>query len=184
MRDPDELVSDAERDQAVVALREHLLVARLTLEEFSERVEVACQARIGHELALASDGLPAPASVQVLTGRRKPTRFTTAFFSHVVKRGRLRLRRRTVAVSVFSDLDLDLRDAELDSPNIVVTVLTAIGNVDVYVPDGITVEVGGLSLFGHRRERGRETDLADGPLIRLRVLSIFGTVDVWLCRLS
>lgn len=56
--------------------------------------------------------------------------------------------------------------------------------MDVYVPDGITVEVGGLSLFGHRRERGRETDLADGPLIRLRVLSIFGTVDVWLCRLS
>lgn len=81
MRDPDELVSDAERDQAVVALREHLLVARLTLEEFSERVEVACQARIGHELALASDGLPAPAKRPVLTGRRKPTRFTTAFFS-------------------------------------------------------------------------------------------------------
>lgn len=45
------------------------------------------------------------------------------------------------------------------------------------MPDGIAVEVGDLSLFGHRRDWGRETE--DGPLIRLRVLSIFGTVDVW-----
>ena len=32
-------ISDAERDQAVITLREHLLAGRLTLEEFSERVQ-------------------------------------------------------------------------------------------------------------------------------------------------
>ncbi|MGI8572970.1 MAG: DUF1707 SHOCT-like domain-containing protein [Solirubrobacteraceae bacterium] len=68
LRDPDELVSDAERAQAVVALREHLLAGRLTLEDFSERVEVAYQARVGHELALASDGLR----------RRQASRFSPA----------------------------------------------------------------------------------------------------------
>jgi hypothetical protein len=31
-------VSDAEREQAVVLLREHLLAGRLTLEEFTTRV--------------------------------------------------------------------------------------------------------------------------------------------------
>jgi len=31
-------VSDADRDRAVVALREHLLAGRLTLEKFSERI--------------------------------------------------------------------------------------------------------------------------------------------------
>ena len=32
-------VSDADRCRAVIALREHLPVGRLTLEEFSERVD-------------------------------------------------------------------------------------------------------------------------------------------------
>jgi Domain of unknown function (DUF1707) len=40
-------VSHADREQAVVALREHLLAGRLTLEDFCERVEAALRARFG-----------------------------------------------------------------------------------------------------------------------------------------
>jgi Domain of unknown function (DUF1707) len=36
-------VSDADRDQVIVVLREHLLAGRLTLEEFCERVEAPCR---------------------------------------------------------------------------------------------------------------------------------------------
>ena len=35
-----------------------------------------------------------------------------------------------------------------------VTVLAAFGNVDVYVPEGVNVDVGGLTVFGHRRDWG------------------------------
>jgi hypothetical protein len=64
-------ISDDDREQAVVALREHLLAGRLTLEEFSERVEAALRARVGTELVRLKEDLPdvfvaAPAS------RRKP----------------------------------------------------------------------------------------------------------------
>lgn len=48
-------VCDADREQAVVALREHLLAGRLTLEEFSKRVEAALRARFGGELARVQD---------------------------------------------------------------------------------------------------------------------------------
>jgi hypothetical protein len=44
MDDSSMRVSDADRDEAVAVLREHLLAGRLTLEEFSERVEAALQA--------------------------------------------------------------------------------------------------------------------------------------------
>ena len=44
-------VSDADREQAVMMLREHLLAGRLTLEEFSGRVGAALGARIAGELA-------------------------------------------------------------------------------------------------------------------------------------
>jgi Domain of unknown function (DUF1707)/Cell wall-active antibiotics response 4TMS YvqF len=179
MGEPEDYVSDAERERAVGSLRDHLLAGRLTLEEFSERVDLAYSARVGHELARVKRGLPEPGAQMARSSRRKPTRVTTAFLGHVVRRGRLRLRRRTVAAGAFSDLDLDLREAELDSPESSVTVLLAFGNTDIYVPEGVNVTVEGLSVFGHRRDWGRDAARADAPIIRVRAFSVFGTVDVW-----
>jgi hypothetical protein len=179
MEDHDNLVSDAERDRAVTSLREHLVAGRLTLEEFSERVELAFTARVGRELAHAQRALPRPSDVPVYSPRRKPTRLTGALFSHVVRRGRLRLRRWTFAAGAVCDVDLDLREAELDTIASSVIVLMAFGNADVYVPEGVEVTVGGLSAFGHRRDWGRNVARADAPIIRVRAFSLFGTVDVW-----
>jgi hypothetical protein len=163
----------------VALLREHLLAGRLTLEEFSERVEIAYGAQVGRELELAGDGLPEATSASAVAPRRKPTRVTAAVLSHVVRRGRLRLRGWTVATAAFSDLDLDLREAELDRPDTAITAFVAFGNLDVYVPEGIDVRVGGFGLVGHRRDWGRDLARADAPVIRIRAVSLFGTVDIW-----
>ena len=171
-------VSDAEREQAVVVLREHLLAGRLTLDEFSERVEAALQARVGSELARVQEDLPAVPS-RISRPGRKPARFTTALLGHVARRGPLRLRRWTLATSALGDLDLDLREATIDGPQTAVTVLVALGNADIYVPAGVSVDVSGLTIFGHRREWGRDTGRPDAPVVRVRVLGWFGTVDVW-----
>lgn len=178
MGDPSDRVSDAERDQTVVSLRGDLLAGRLTLDEFSERVDVAYRARVGAELVRAREDLPA-AQLEHAGSRRKPTRLTAALFGHVARRGRLRLRRWTLAVGAFGDLDLDLREAEIDDPRTVITVLAGFGNVDVYVPEGVNVDVGGATLFGHRREWGRDQARADAPTVYIRTLGCFATVDVW-----
>jgi hypothetical protein len=34
-------------------------------------------------------------------------------------------------------------------------------------------------LFGHRRDWGRDLALAAAPAVRVRALSLFGTIDVW-----
>ena len=91
----------------------------------------------------------------------------------------MRLRRRTLAVGAFGDLDLDLREAEIDNPRTVVTVLAAFGNVDLYVPEGVNVEVSGITLFGHRREWGHDIARADAPTIHVRALGCVATIDVW-----
>jgi DUF1707 SHOCT-like domain/Cell wall-active antibiotics response LiaF, C-terminal len=168
-------VSDAEREQTVETLRGHLLAGRLSLDEFSERAELAYRARTERDLARVSEDLP----VGEGGSRRKPTRFTGALFGHVARRGRLRLRRWTLAVSTFADVDLDLREAVIESPRTSVTVLATFGNVDVYVPEGIDVDVGGITILGHRREWGRDRARADAPVVRVRTVGCFGTVDVW-----
>jgi DUF1707 SHOCT-like domain len=146
-------VSDSEREQAVVSLRDDLLAGRLTLDEFSERVGTAYGARVGAELARVREGLPEQLAART---RRPRMRLSVAAFAHLVRRGRLRLPRRTLAISAFADLDLDLREAEIDTRRVTVHLYTLVGNVDVYLPEGIDVEVGGLIVFG-----------------------LFGTVDVW-----
>lgn len=170
--------SDADRDRAVVALREHLVAGRLTLAEFCERVDTALRARFTEELAHLRDDLPG-ASLEAAGSRRRSARFTAALLGHVVRRGRFRLPGRTFAASAFGDLDFDLRDATTDKGQTTVTVLAAFGNVDVYIPDGINVDVGGLSVFGHRRDWGRDAGEPDAPSIHILVLGLAGTIDVW-----
>ena len=171
-------VSDAEREQAVVLLREHLLAGRLTLEEFTGRVEAALAARVGTDLARIQADLPrlaagAPGS------RRRASRFTTGVLGHTARRGRMRLRNWTVAVTAFADVDLDLREATIERPDTTMRVVACCGNLDVYVPEGVNVDVSGLTLFGHRRDWGNEVTAPDAPTITIRVAGLFGTVDIW-----
>lgn len=171
-------VSDADRERAVEALREHLLAGRLTLEEFSERVEGALRSKVAGDLTRVQADLPV-----VFTGtagpRRSSARLTAALLGHVVRRGRLRLPSRTVAASVFADLDLDLRDATIDQRRTAVTVVATFANVDVYVPEGVNVDISGISVFGHRRDWGRDAGRPDAPTVHVHVLGFVGAIDVW-----
>jgi len=171
-------VSDADREQTVISLREHLLAGRLTLEEFSDRVEATLAARFGADLARVSEDLPKVPGQAGHPGH-KPARVTAALLAHTVRRGRLRLRGWTVAASALGDLDLDLREATIDHPKTSITVLAMLGNVDLYVPEGVNVDVSGLTIFGHIRQWGRDPGRPDAPAVKVRVLGCVGTVDVW-----
>jgi hypothetical protein len=169
--------SDADRERAIAVLREHLVAGRLTLDEFCERVEAALRARVTDELAHLHDDLPE--TLIAAGSRRRTARFTAALLGHVVRRGQFRLRRWALAASAFGDLDFDLRDATVDKGRAEVNVLAAFGNVDVYVPEGVNVDVGGLTVFGHRWDWGRDAGQPDAPNIYIRVLGFAGTIDVW-----
>ena len=42
------------------------------------------------------------------------------------------------------------------------------------------VDLSGIAVFGHRREFGSELPARPGmPLLRVRIVSLFGTGDVW-----
>jgi hypothetical protein len=63
-------VSDADREAAVEALREHFLAGRLDAEEFTERVERAYTARTAGELEEVERELPT--AVRTAPARKKP----------------------------------------------------------------------------------------------------------------
>ena len=51
--------SDQDREQVVAVLQRHTAAGRLTLDEFTERVDAACAARTLGELAVVTRDLPA-----------------------------------------------------------------------------------------------------------------------------
>jgi hypothetical protein len=172
-------VSDADRDRVALALREHTVAGRLTLDEFSERIELAYRARTEAELEELSRDLPqiAPSTPQT---RRKPQHGTFVMFGGVERRGRWRVGRRFFSFTMFGGTDLDLRQVEISSGVVEITAFTMWGGFDIYVPEGVDVEVTGFAVFGGNDENGTEGDVhRDAPLIRVRLITIFGGADVW-----
>src|SRR4051812_1234017 len=171
--------SDAERDDVVARLRDASAEGRLTLEEFVERMETAYEARTHGELEHLISDLPA-AGAERIASRRRPTRFLFSLFGSTEREGRIRVSRRVTCLTTFGNIDLDLRQATLEGDVITIVVFGALGAVDVYVPEGVEVDVRGLSLFGHVSGRGNDPPPRAGtPLVRLVAVSFWAGIDVW-----
>jgi hypothetical protein len=81
---------------------------------------------------------------------------------------------------VCGDVDLDLRGAELERPDVGVFCFTLFGNVDVYVPEGAELDHSAFIVFGHSRNRGHEPPpRREAPLVSVRALGLFGATDIW-----
>ncbi len=172
--------SDAEREQTVALLRGHAVNGRLTLEEFAQRVEAVYVARTRAELEALTHDVPAESRALEPRTQRRPKRFTGVAFGSVERKGRWRVPRFAGLVAVFGDADIDLRTAEIEHPVVTITSLLLFANADFFVPTGVDVDFGGLTVFGHRREHGDDiAPMPDAPLIRIRVYALFGTSDVW-----
>jgi class 3 adenylate cyclase len=174
-----ERVSDAERDQTVTLLREHVVVGRLTLDEFSDRMGVALEARTRGDLATAMANLPAAPAPMEESSRRRSRRRFVAVMSGSRAKGRWRLSGRTTAIAVMGGCDMDLRQAEIDGPVVVITAIAFWGGINIVVPEGFDVELEGFSFMGGRNLKLRNMPLIPGsPRIRVRGFAIMGGIDV------
>jgi hypothetical protein len=169
--------SDDDREQAVIALREHAVAGRLTLEEFTDRMSSAYLARTGDELVALLRDLPARGAGR---SRRRPTRIVFSVLGSSERDGQIRVRRRVTCLTLFGNVDLDLRQATLERDVVTVVALGIFGAIDVYVPEGVEVDLHGLALGGHKRARGNDPPPRAGtPLVRVVAVSLFAGIDVW-----
>ena len=171
--------SDAEREQAVVRCRDAMAEGRLTLDEFSQRMESAYAARTHDDLERIVSDLPAPAAAPPAT-RRRASRFTISIFSGLDRKGRWHVARKHWVFSIFGGSDLDFRDASLERGEATVYVVDVFGGTDLYVPEGIDVDFHGFGLFGGADEHGHEPPPRPGaPVLHIVAIAVFGGTDLW-----
>jgi hypothetical protein len=103
-----------------------------------------------------------------------------SLFGSSERDGRIRVARRVGCLMIFGNVDLDLRQATFEREVVTVFALGAFGAVDVYVPEGVEVDLHGFAIGGHKRSRGNDVPPLPGtPLVRVVAVSIFAGIDVW-----
>lgn len=179
------LASDAERDAAVSTLNLAVGEGRLTMSEFSERLELAAAARTRGDLVSLLRDLPessaGPAGTTgtspAITTRARP-RWHISPIGGISQRGYWRVPERTVAISVIGGVDIDLAEAELAAREVEVTKISIIGGVAARVPPGMRVEVSNFSILGGRDVNLPAPQAPDAPVLHIRSFSVIGGVRV------
>ena len=178
-----ERVADADRDRTVTLLREHVVEGRLTLDEFSDRMGAALEAKTRGELDAVMADLPTTGSVPTASPTsgtpRKTGRWHIAVMSGHSTRGRWRIGGKTKAVAIMGGCDMDLRRAEIEGPEVEITAFAFWGGIDIIVPEGFDVELRGFSFMGGRSLRLRDVPIVPGsPRIIVRGFAVMGGIDV------
>ena len=174
------LASDAERDRSVELLRTAVGEGRLTLEEFTERVELAQSARTDVELAALSRDLPAARSGAAAGVDLQPaSERHRAVCSRISRSGPWSLPARSAYSSIFGTIDLDLRQARLSADETELEVFNLFGTVTVIVPEGVEVSVDGGGMFASQVIDSPQTaTVRDAPTLRIHVSGPGGTLYV------
>lgn len=170
--------SERERDDAAQLLARYTSEGRLTLEEFSERVEIVLAARTQSEIDQVMHDLPAAASV-VPSSQPKATGRITAVLSGADRKGRWRPKPHTKVTAILGGIAIDLRNAQIEGNELLITAVAFMGGIDVFVPEGVTVNLEGFSFMG-----GKDLKLADvpplpgSPVITVKAYPILGGISV------
>jgi hypothetical protein len=172
--------SDAERERVAGLLRDAAAAGRITLEELSERLELAWAARTQPELDTVVADLPDRDAVLTDTRPARAARWIVAVIGNDERSGRWRPGEDTRALALIGDCTLDLRQAEVEGGELRITAIAVIGDVRVVVPPGVTVELDGISLLGDKRYRVGEVPAPPpgAPRVRVTAYAVVGDVTV------
>jgi hypothetical protein len=75
--------------------------------------------------------------------------------------------------------EIDLREAEIEGGELTLNLFALMGGANVYIPDSVEVEVGGLSLMGGNTEVGLERPRPGAPLVRIRAYNLMGGATIF-----
>ena len=172
--------SDAERDATVERLSQATGEGRLTLEEFSQRMDRATTARTRAELDRLVTDLPASgaAGAPVAVGAQAGPSWHISPVGGLNVFGPWRMGRHVIVATLVGGARLDLSQAELAGPEVTLTKVSLVGGVRVRVPSGIRVEASGLTLVGGTRVEGAPDPGPGAPTIHIRAFSLVGGIRI------
>jgi hypothetical protein len=174
--------SDAERDATLERLSAATGDGRLTLEEFSQRMDRAATAKTRAELGRLVADLPTDVgAARGAVAERGPGRpsWHISPIGGLSVSGPWRMERSVVVVSLIGGADLDLSQAQLAAPEVTLTKVSLLGGVSIAVPPGIRVDASGFSLIGGTSVDAGPEPGPGAPTVRIRAFSLLGGTRIY-----
>ncbi|WP_285585585.1 DUF1707 domain-containing protein [Herbidospora sp. NBRC 101105] len=164
-------VSDSERDAVVERLRAASAEGRLTPEELISRTEAVGSAQTRGELERIISDLPERSSRTTSVQDKRRFRI----FALPAQSGWRRAEGRIIARPwLTGGFTFDLSEAVVPPGAEQIRVATLFGEIEVIVPDGVSVELTGFTLFGRRQIHLRQGESL--PVVRVWAFTAFGNV--------
>ena len=168
--------SDGDREAVAACLNEAVGDGRLTLGEFSERLDRAYAARTRGELAPLTADLPAMDPVR---GPGRLRRVMLGIFWDSRRAGPQPLEDEITAIALLGDAVIDLREAKATSKGITIRAYALLNDVDVIVPEGVTVELSGVAVVGDHRNLARPVPAGTSRFaVKIHGHALLGDVQV------
>ncbi len=87
--------------------------------------------------------------------------------------------KQTTCLAVFGIVKMDFKQAQLGPGVTRVICFTVFGNIQLRVPENITVNMSGLSLFGRTRDADIVGEASKGDhTLEIAVFNVFGTTNI------
>ncbi|MGP3688221.1 DUF1707 SHOCT-like domain-containing protein [Streptomyces sp. IBSNAI002] len=181
--------SDADRDRIAQILADALAEGRLTAEEHSERLDSLYTLKTVGELEVLVRDLPAPGTGHTsahgayeYAGRPAAAgnaETVVAVCSSSARKGRWRPGALTRAVSVMGDISIDLTEAVFEQQVTEINVTCVLGNVEVVVPENVTLRGYGSGVLGNFEVRGQGRGATDpqAPVVIVRGFALLGNIE-------
>src|SRR6266545_2752132 len=175
-------VSDRERDDALRRLQNAFAEGRLGDDEFDARMHAALGSRTRADLDRLFGDLPAedaarPAASSADWPPESP--FAVAIKGSVRRGGRWRVPQRMTTLAYKGSSLLDVRAAELTSAVTTIRAFAYKSDVEIIVPPGVRVVVGGFGVSQDSPEDGQLDDLSqDAPVLHVRGFAYKGRIEI------
>ncbi len=181
--------SDADRDRIASILADALAEGRLTADEHSERLDSLYAVKTVGELEVLVRDLPVPGTTPQIpaagagyavgpaAGAAVDT--VVAVCSSSARKGRWRPGAHTRAVSVMGDISIDLTEAVFEQQVTEINVTCVLGNVEVLVPENVTLRGYGSGVLGNFEVRGEGRGESDpqAPVVIVRGFALLGNIE-------
>lgn len=183
--------SDADRDRIADILRDALAEGRLDAEEHSERIDAVYRAKTVGELeplvrdlpvagsagaAPYAGGAHAPGAGDVDPLDVAPEKLI-AVFSGSTRKGRWSVGARVHAFSLFGSIEIDLTEALFRQRLTVINATSIFGNVEVRVPENISLRGSGTGILGNFEVENLEAPDPQAPVVVVNGYAVLGNIE-------
>jgi hypothetical protein len=163
-------VIDEHRERVIEQLQSGFAGDVYDVEELERRLTLAQSAASPAALDALVTDLAAPALTTMTTALVETKRVRVVMGS-IERRGPWEMPRRLAARVVCGNLVLDLRDAQIASGTSEIEVHVTMGNLEIFVPPGVAIDLSASSVLGHVEDRSERSTSA-------RVIRIGGRVKL------